>query len=123
MAPVDDGSHVGIQKPQRKLYYSLKQVAEMLEISANGIKGWEKFFPEIKPVRNKADNRYYTDRDIHLLLYIKELLLDKKMNVLDAQAAFQAYLHELEEKELIKLKQVLGEVKLEITEILEIIET
>jgi len=123
MAPFDNGSHAGIQKPRRKLYYSLKQVSEMLEINPPVIKGWEKHFPEIKPVRNRAGNRYYTDKDIHLLLYIKELLMDKKLDVSTAKTAFTDYLQELDAKEHIKLRQVLGEIKMEIGEILQLFET
>ena len=71
----DGGSQVVIQKPQKKLYYSLRQTAEMTGLTTQLIKNWEKESDQLAPMRNRAGNRHYTENDILLLFRLKELLL------------------------------------------------
>lgn len=111
----------GIQKPKKKLYYSLKQTAVMLEMTPDDIKRWETHFPEIKPVRNRADNRYYTEKDVFLLLFIKDLLNEQKLSFDDARIAVDKYREELVEKENLRLKQTLAEIRMEIDEMLTVL--
>ena len=112
---------LGIQKPLKKLYYSLRQAAEMLDMSPEAIKRWEADFPEIKPTRNRADNRYYTIKDVYLLLFIKERLLDHHQSVDAGREAIPAHRGELLEREQLQLKQTLAEILLEIREIMDLL--
>ncbi|MFQ5584731.1 MAG: MerR family transcriptional regulator, partial [Calditrichia bacterium] len=80
-----------IQKPQKKLYYSLRQVCNMLGVSDNVLKSWEKEFSQIKPVRNRADNRYFVEKDLALLFYIKELLVDEKLSYDEARRKLKSF--------------------------------
>ncbi len=114
----DAESQPVIQKPLKKLYYSISQAAEMVELAPLELKRWEKYFPQIRPVRNRADNRYYTERDIYLLLYIKDLLYHRKLEIPEAQQALDEYWPQIAASENLQLKQVLAEVKLEVQEIL-----
>ncbi|MDE7495282.1 MAG: MerR family transcriptional regulator, partial [Muribaculaceae bacterium] len=43
-----------------KLYYKIKDVAEMLDIPATTLRYWEKEFPECSPRRSSTNIRYYT---------------------------------------------------------------
>lgn len=47
-----------------KLYYSIGEVADMLEVNTSLIRFWEKEFPIIKPKKNKKGNRLYTPKEI-----------------------------------------------------------
>ena len=47
-----------------KLYYSIGEVADMLDVNASLIRFWEKEFPTIKPKKNKKGNRLYTPKEI-----------------------------------------------------------
>ncbi|NRA10498.1 MAG: MerR family transcriptional regulator [Crocinitomicaceae bacterium] len=47
-----------------KLYYSIGEVANMLEVNTSLIRFWEKEFPIIKPKKNKKGNRLYTTKEI-----------------------------------------------------------
>ncbi len=47
-----------------KLYYSIGEVAAMLEVNTSLIRFWEKEFPTIKPKKNKKGNRLFTTKEI-----------------------------------------------------------
>lgn len=47
-----------------KLYYSIGEVADMLEVNASLIRFWEKEFPSIQPKKNKKGNRLFTPKEI-----------------------------------------------------------
>lgn len=111
-----------IEKPKKKLYYSLHQVCEMLGLTDNIIKNWEKEFPQVKPVRNRADNRYYMEKDLALLFLIKEKLFEKKLSISELKKELRNYKKEISRSESTELKKVLAEVKLEINEIQELLE-
>ena len=106
-----------IQKPEKKLYYTLGQVTAMLGVEKNDVRQWEKEFSVIKPVRNRAGNRSYLERDLPVLFYIKELLFDKRLTVDEARSELRK-LHKKDiESETLHLKKLLAEMKMEVGEI------
>ena len=56
-----------------KLYYSIGEVAAMLDEAPSVLRFWESEFDCIKPVKNKRGTRSYTARDIELLRRIHYL--------------------------------------------------
>ncbi len=69
----------------QKLYYSIREVSEMLDEEQHILRYWEKEFKTLKPKKNSAGNRKYNAKDIELLKKIKELLRDSEMNLLTAR--------------------------------------
>jgi DNA-binding transcriptional MerR regulator len=114
------GNLMRIQKPTKKLYYSLRQVSEMLGVSDNIIKTWEKEFPRVKPVRNRADNRYFVEKDLAVLFKIKELLLEEKLSFSEARQRLKEFRGKDFKKDNVEIKKLLAEVKMEVREIIEI---
>ncbi len=47
-----------------KLYYSIKEVAEMMNVSESLLRFWEKEIPMLKPKTSGNNIRQYTDKDI-----------------------------------------------------------
>ena len=47
-----------------KLYYSIKEVAQMLNVSESMLRFWEKEVPMIKPKTTGNNIRQYTEDDI-----------------------------------------------------------
>lgn len=47
-----------------KLYYSIKEVAEMLNVSESLLRFWEKEIPLLKPKTTGNNIRQYSDKDI-----------------------------------------------------------
>ena len=52
---------------QEKLYYSIGEVAEMLNVNTSLLRFWETEFGDIRPAKNKKGTRSYTAEDIELL--------------------------------------------------------
>lgn len=58
-----------------KLYYSIKEVAEMIGVSESTLRYWETEFPTLKPKTVASTKvRQYTDKDIELLKVIHNLV-------------------------------------------------
>jgi DNA-binding transcriptional MerR regulator len=112
-----------IKKPSRKLLYSLREVCRLTGLSDSVIKRWEKQFPQIKPVRNRASNRNYTERDLKLIFYIRDLLYVHKLNEKEVQKKIREFDSSHSSVDPSQLKKMVAEVKMEITEILEILDT
>lgn len=62
----------------KKLYYSISEVSKLTEVEQYILRYWESEFEQLKPSKNRAGNRIYTNEDIKLILKIKKLLRDEK---------------------------------------------
>ena len=51
----------------KKLYYSISEVAELLGEPQSVLRFWETEFSELHPVKNKRGVRSYTEHDINIL--------------------------------------------------------
>jgi len=63
-----------LEKEIRKLYYSMGEVATMLDLSQSLIRYWEKEFDALTPKKNKKGNRLFTQKDLECLKLIHRLL-------------------------------------------------
>lgn len=61
---------------ENKLYYSIGEVAAMLDVAPSVLRFWETEFDCIRPVKNKRGTRSYTQHDIDLLRRIHYLTRD-----------------------------------------------
>lgn len=58
-----------------KLYYSISEVAEMLDVNQSLLRFWEKEFePLIKPHKNAKGTRFYKEEDIDTIKLIHHLV-------------------------------------------------
>ncbi|MCI0706836.1 MAG: MerR family transcriptional regulator [Ignavibacteriae bacterium] len=94
--------HVGI----KKLYYSISEVSKITELEQYVLRYWESEFPQLKPAKNRAGNRIYTNKDIKLILHIKKLLRDEKYTIEGAKKVLEDYVPEPEEGEQLLLLNV-----------------
>ncbi|MGH2568502.1 MAG: MerR family transcriptional regulator [Bacteroidota bacterium] len=94
--------HIGI----RKLYYSISEVSKITELEQYVLRYWESEFPQLKPAKNRAGNRIYTNKDIKLILHIKQLLRDEKYTIEGAKKVLEDYVPEPEEGEQLLLLNV-----------------
>jgi len=60
-----------------KVYYSIGEVAEMLDSPVSTIRFWENEFDILKPMKNKKGNRLFTQADVKNLKIIHHLLKDE----------------------------------------------
>ncbi len=50
-----------------KLYYSIREVARLLEVNESTLRYWEREFPQIRPKTNERGVRQYTKKDIETI--------------------------------------------------------
>jgi DNA-binding transcriptional MerR regulator len=87
----------------KKLYYSISEVSKITDIEQYVLRYWETEFEQLTPQKNRAGNRIYTNKDIRLILYIKELLREKKYTIEGAKKILEDY--EQEKKAVIEVKE------------------
>jgi DNA-binding transcriptional MerR regulator len=94
--------HIGI----KKLYYSISEVSTITGLEQYVLRYWESEFPQLKPAKNRAGNRIYTNKDIKLILYIKKLLRDERYTIEGAKRVLEEYVPEAESVEQLELLSV-----------------
>jgi DNA-binding transcriptional MerR regulator len=75
----------------KKLYYSISEVSKITELEQYVLRYWETEFEQLKPAKNLAGNRIYTNKDIKLILYIKKLLREEKYTIEGAKKLLKNY--------------------------------
>tara|TARA_B100001540_G_scaffold208661_1_gene183836 strand:- start:231 stop:593 length:363 start_codon:yes stop_codon:yes gene_type:complete len=65
----------------KKLYYSIGEVSKITELKQYVLRYWETEFKELSPSKNKAGNRTYRQKDIDLIIKIKDLLYNQKFTI------------------------------------------
>ena len=103
------------EKEIEKIYYSIGEVAELMDVAPSLIRFWESEFDSIKPKKNRKGNRQFTREDIenvklifHLvkergytlqgakdLLKNNTIMLKDKMTTLDSLKRVRSFLVEL----------------------------
>lgn len=68
-----------------KLYYSIKEVAEMVGVSESTLRYWEKEFPFLKPKVTSNKVRQYTEKDIEQVKLIYSLIKVKGFKIAAAR--------------------------------------
>ena len=64
-----------------KLYYSIGEVSEMLDLSNSLIRYWEGEFIELKPKKNRKGDRQFTQKDIEVLVSIHSLVKERGFTI------------------------------------------
>ncbi len=70
-----------VEKQVEKLYYSIGETAEMLNVPISTVRFWENEFDILKPMKNKKGNRMFTQADIRNLKIIHHLLKEEGMTI------------------------------------------
>ena len=77
------------EKEIEKLFYSIGEIAEMLDISSSMIRFWEKEFTQLKPKKSLSGTRQYSKGDIELIKRIQHLVKQKGFTLDGAKKALQ----------------------------------
>lgn len=68
----------------KKLYYSISEISDMLDIKQSVIRYWETEFKELKPQKNRAGNRIFKKEDIGLIRLIDYYVHGKHLSIQEA---------------------------------------
>jgi DNA-binding transcriptional MerR regulator len=71
----------------KKLYYSIGEVSQICDIEAHVLRYWETIFDNLKPSKNRAGKRMYTEADIKVIMELKVLIKDEKYSTAGAKKA------------------------------------
>ena len=55
----------------KKLYYSIGEVSKIVGLKSYVLRYWETEFKQLTPPKNRAGNRTYRQKDIDIILEIK----------------------------------------------------
>ena len=80
-----------MENEDKKLYYSIGEVAEMLNETQPTLRFWEKEFGFPKPKTNKKGTRFYTKEDIEDIRTIQYLLRGQKLTISGAKAKLKSH--------------------------------
>lgn len=100
---------------QRK-YYTIGEVADMLNVKPSLIRFWETEFSQLSPRKNRKGNRTYTEADIEVLKTIYYLVKVRKYTLKGAQDKLKQNSKDLEYEQrtretLLKVRGFLTELK------------
>ena len=104
----------------KKLYYSIGEVSKMVGLKSYVLRYWETEFKQLSPPKNRAGNRTYRQKDIDLILKIKDLLHGRKFTIEGARSVVSENVSRNKPAEKIN-KNIIKQLKNELNEILQII--
>ena len=65
----------------KRLYYSITEVSDLVDEEQYALRYWETEFAQLKPQKNRAGNRVYTEHDIKVIRDIQYLLRIKRLTI------------------------------------------
>ena len=65
--------------------FTIGEVSVSTGVKSYILRYWEKEFPFLQPVKNKAGHRLYSERDIQIVKSIRELLYEKGYSISGAK--------------------------------------
>jgi DNA-binding transcriptional MerR regulator len=83
----------------KKLYYSISEVSKITDLEQYVLRYWESEFEQLKPQKNRAGNRVYSNKDIKLILHIKQLLREERYTIEGAKQILKTWTTEQEGKQ------------------------
>ena len=108
-----------MELPNKK-YFSIGEVASLCNVKPHVLRYWETEFKQLSPPKNRAGNRTYRQKDIDLILKIKDLLHGKKFTIEGARSVISGKAVPEIPVEQIN-KNIIRQLKNELNEILQII--
>jgi DNA-binding transcriptional MerR regulator len=99
-----------------KLYYSIGEVAEMLDVPVSTVRFWDNEFAILKPMKNKKGNRLFTQTDMRNLRIIHHLLKEEGMTLSGVKKKLSEKWNETDYKfeineSLLKIKSMIQDIK------------
>ena len=79
-----------LNQPIQKRYFSISEVAKMLDVKPSLLRFWEKEFKQIQPKTNARGKRAYKQEDIDIIRRIYELVKVQGLTLEGARKALTA---------------------------------
>lgn len=89
-----------------KIYYSIKEVSEMIGVNESTLRFWEKEFPRLKPKKGSRGIRKYQTEDIELIKQIYFLLKEQGLTLPGARERLKEGEKDKTEKKFLLIEQL-----------------
>ena len=121
----------------KKLYYSISEVSKITGLKPYVLRYWETEFKQLAPPKNRAGNRTFRQKDIDLILRLRQLLhvekftiegarkkLSERVEVVEAEIGEKSVETDPEEceAETLRRKKMLRYVKQELESMMELLQ-
>lgn len=110
LQPTENTTDQTVTKPAQpragKLYYSIGEVAIMLDVKPSLIRFWEQEFPHIRPKTNKKGDRRYQKHDIEAIRLIHHLVKEKGYTLAGAKEYISSDQPESKQQMIDRLKEI-----------------
>lgn len=70
---------------KKKLFYRINEVSKITGLKPYVLRYWETEFPHLSPQKDENDQRRYKQKDIDLILKIRQLLYEEKFTIAGAK--------------------------------------
>ena len=96
-----------------KLYYNIREVAEMMQLPEHTLRFWEKEFPSLNPKKSSGGTRQYTQRDIEYVRLIHHLVKEQGLTIKTARARLKTSTQKVVDRQdiMARLKKIRDELK------------
>jgi DNA-binding transcriptional MerR regulator len=74
-----------------KLYFKIGEVSAIADVATHVLRFWESQFPKIAPQRTPSGQRFYTRKEVELILVVKDLLYRRKFTIKGARQHLKAH--------------------------------
>ena len=101
----------------KKLYYSIGEVSKIVGLKSYVLRYWETEFKQLSPPKNRAGNRTYRQKDIDLIIQIKDLLHGKKFTIEGAKSVLSSN----DKQPGLLDRSIINQLKNQLNEILQVI--
>ena len=64
-----------------KRYFTIGEASKICDVKAHVLRYWESEFRDLEPIKRKGNRRYYQQKDIILVLQIKDLLQNRGFTI------------------------------------------
>ena len=64
-----------------KRYFTIGEVSNICGLKTHVLRYWEQEFSELEPIKRKGNSRYYQQKDLILVLQIKDLLQNQGFTI------------------------------------------
>jgi len=97
-------------------FYSIGEVSEKIGVKPYVLRYWEREFPFLQPMKNRAGHRLYTERDVFIVKKIKEMIHQRGYSISGAR---KVLFDLLLDKEKDPRKHYINEIRDELLQMLE----
>lgn len=114
---------------KKKRYFSIGDVSIIIGVKPHILRYWESEFPMLRPRKNRAGNRAFTERDIKIIMVIKKLLYEDKFTIEGAKKQLRTETDLINDQQIeipfekVKTKLEIKEIHDELAELLKIVKS